>query len=112
MSDDAARNNLRRALDRITKPNAYNEIIKQVTPTVIPVRFIQYVTVLYNNGKTVELKGTDITEPVPVKQYMSKEERQASRAQMADVKVFIDTEALGEEIENSIDNTFRKYKLL
>ena len=112
MSDKSTRNALRRALDKITKPNVFDEIIKQVTPTNIPTRFIEYVTVLYNDGTSVELKGTDITEPVPVKQYMSGNERKSTRAKMADVKVFINTEALGEEIENSIDDTFRKFNLL
>lgn len=112
MSEKSPRNALRRALDKITKPNIYDEIIKQVSPTVIPVRFIEYVTVFYNDGTTVDLKGTDITEPVPVKHYMSKDERKSTRAKMSDVKVFINTEVLSEEIENSIDDTFRKFNLL
>ena len=112
MSNRSQRNALRRALDKITKPNVYDEIIKQVTPTVIPTRFIEYVKVFYNDGTTVDLCGTDITEPVPVKQAMSNEERKLSRAKMADVKVFINTEALGNEIEDSIDDTFRKFNLL
>jgi len=107
-----SRNDLRRALDRITKPNIYDEIIKQVTPTVVPSKFIEYVTVSYNDGTVVELRGTDITEPVPVKQYQTPEEHKLARNEMADVRVFINTEVLSYEVENSIDDLFRKFKLL
>jgi len=110
--DEEHSNRLRRALDKITKPNVFDELIKQVTPTVIPVRFIQYVTVKYNDGSIVELRGTDITEPVPVNHLMTQEEKLKTRAKMADVRVFIDTTTLGEEIDNAIDNAFRKLNIL
>ena len=112
MPREPSRNDLKRALDRITKPNEYDEIIKQVTPTIIPTRLIEHVAVHYNDGTIVSLSAADITSPIPVKQAMSKEEKMITRAQMADVKVYINTDALRDEVEDYIDTLFSKFELL
>jgi len=112
MPREPSKNDLKRALDRITNPNEYDEIIKQVIPTIIPTRLIEHVAVHYNDGTIVSLSAADITSPVPVKQAMSKKEHMLSRAQMADVKVYIDTDVLRDEVEDYIDRLFGKFKLL
>lgn len=110
--DEEHNNRLQRALNRMAKPNVFDEIIKQVTPTEIPVRFIEYVTVKYNDGSIVELRGTDISQPVPVNHLMSQDEKLKTRAKMADVRVFLNTVVLGEEIDRSIDNLFKDLNIL
>ena len=112
MPREPSRHDLKRALDKITNPNLYDELIKQVTPTVIPSRLIEHVDVHYKDGTVVQLGGTDITSPVPVKQHMTKEEHILTRAQMADVKVYINTGALRDEVEDWIDDLFLGFNLL
>ena len=60
----------------------------------------------------MSLSAADITSPVPVKQSMSKKEQMMTRAQMADVKVYINTDALRDEVEDYIDALFSKFNLL
>jgi hypothetical protein len=101
-----------RMMRNIGKPNIYNELIKQITPTQIPAELVQSVIIFYKNGTTFELSGTDLTEPVPVKNRQSPEQRGMARENIDDIKIFVNTELLAEKIDPVIDELFREFNLL
>jgi len=106
------KNNIHQILDDLIQPNIFDKLITEITPTVIPAELIEHIAVIYNNGKVVELKGTDLTQPVPVKNYQTKEQRKETRKHIADVRIFIDTKKLAVEVNNSVDKLFAQFNLL
>jgi hypothetical protein len=101
-----------RMMKNIGKPNIYNELIKQITPTQIPAELVQSVIIFYKNGTTFELSGTDLTEPVPVKHKQSPEERGQTRENIDDIKIYVNTEMLAEKIDPVINELFDELNLL
>lgn len=99
-------------LQNILKPNVYDRIITEITPTLIPTHLVQSVLVMYNDGTTVELKGSDLTDPVPVSRYQTPEERARVREHIRDIRIFVDTSALADEVDKKVDDLFRRCNLL
>lgn len=103
---------LERMLKNIGKPNVYNELIKQITPTKIPAELVQSVVIVYKNGTTFELSGTDISEPVPVKHYQTPNQKQQVRENIDDIKIYVNIERLAGMIDPEVDKLFGKFNLL
>ena len=106
------RGRIERMLKNIGKPNIYNELIKQITPTNIPAELVQSVIIFYNDGTSFKLSGTDLTEPVPVKRYQTPEQKEQSRDNIEDIKIYINTELLASKVEPGINELFSKLDLL
>lgn len=104
MSDKKVHNlHVDRAMQRIAKPSVFDEIVKEVETSEIPVEYIERIMVFYANGNIVELSGSEITHPVPVNRRGSAEDMEEPFKQMREVKVYIDTEKLERNINQLVE---------
>lgn len=101
--------NLDKAISRIAKPSVFDRIVKEVDAQEIPVKYVEQILVQYYDGNVVELKGSELTHPIPVNKNMSMEAMQQSFRKMRDVKVFIATDRLEEDINLLVDEILGKY---
>ena len=105
-------NSFEKHLNDLLKPNIYNELIKEITPTLIPAELVQTILVMYNNGTTVELTGDDIHDAVPVSRYQTPEQRKATRDNIKDIKIYVNTEKLADFCDGEVNSLFNKLNLL
>jgi len=101
--------NLDKAISRIAKPSVFDRIVKEVDAQEIPVKYVEQILVQYYDGNVVELKGSELTHPIPVNRNASIEAMQQSFRKMRDVKVFIDTEKLEQDINEEVEKLLGAY---
>ena len=101
--------NLDKAISRIAKPSVFDRIVKEVDAQEIPVKYVEQILVQYYDGNVVELKGSELTHPIPVNRHASMEAMQQSFKKMRDVKVFIDTEKLEQDINEEVEKLLGAY---
>lgn len=97
-------------LKKLLVKNPFDEYIREVDKTIIPQEFVQLITVHYNDGTKVDLKGKDVIHDV-VLQY-SRGETIKGGQKIADVKVYVDTVKLEEVVDGQIDELFSKFNIL
>ena len=112
MSDTPKNERFNKSIENIIKPNIYDTIIQDVNPTNIPVEFIDYVSVKYNDGSVVKLSAADIDDALMIRRVMGPGNKTSARQDVADVRVFVDTTALRNTVEEMIDICFHKHDLL
>ena len=101
--------NLDKAISRIAKPSVFDRIVKEIDAKEIPAKYIEQILVQYYDGNVVELKGSELTHPIPVNRHQSMEAMQNSFKKMRDVKVFIDTEKLEQDINEEVEKLLGSY---
>lgn len=101
--------NLDKAIGRIAKPSVFDRIVKEIDATEIPVKYIDHVLVQYYDGNIVELNGADITQPIPVNKGANWEDMEDSYRKMRDVKVFINTEKLEQDVNELVEQYLGRF---
>lgn len=91
------------ALGRIIKPSVFDRIVKEIDAKEIPAKYIEQVLVQYYDGSIVELKGSELTHPMPVNRNQNREEMEESFKKMRDVKIYISTEKLEIDINELVE---------
>jgi UDP-N-acetylglucosamine transferase subunit ALG13 len=110
MSDKKPTNfELDKALGRIMKPSVFDRIVKEVEAKEIPAKYVEQILVQYYDGNIVELKGGDITHPIPVNKSATWEQMEDSFKKMRDVKVFLNTEKLEKDINIMVEEYLGKF---
>ena len=97
------------ALSRIVKPSIFDRIVKEIDAKEVPVRYVQQILVQYYDGNVVELKGEEITHPIPMNKDASWENMSESFKKMRDVKVFINTDILEKDINELVEQYLGSY---
>lgn len=95
--------NIDKAISRIAKPSVFDRIVKEIDAEEIPAKYIEVILVQYYDGNIVELSGAELTEPIPVNRNTSWEAMEESFKKMRDVKIFINTEKLEEDINIEVE---------
>jgi len=100
---------LDKAISRIAKPSVFDRIVKEIDAKEIPAKYVEQILVQYYDGNVVELKGDEITHPIPLNKNASMEAMQDSYKKMRDVKVFIDTEKLEQDVNEVVEKLLGSY---
>lgn len=101
--------NIDKAISRIAKPSVFDRIVKEIEAKEIPAKYIEQILVQYYDGNVVELRGSEITHPIPVNKNASWEVMAESFKKMRDVKIFINTEILETDINEQVEKYLGNY---
>lgn len=91
------------AINRIAKPSVFDRIVKEIDAKEIPSKYVQQVLVQYYDGNVVELKGEELSHPIPMNKNASWDKMEESFKKMRDVKVFINTDILEKDINELVE---------
>jgi UDP-N-acetylglucosamine transferase subunit ALG13 len=95
--------NLDKAISRIAKPSVFDRIVKEIEAKEIPAKYIEQILVQYYDGNVVELRGNEITHPIPMNKNVSWDVMEDSFKKMRDVKIFINTDILEKDINEEVE---------
>lgn len=101
--------NIDKAISRISRPSVFDRIVKEIDAKEIPVRYIETILVQYYDGNVVELSGNQLTHPIPMNKNSTWEVMEDSFKKMRDVKIFISTEILEQDVNILVENLLGKY---
>lgn len=101
--------NLDKAISRIAKPSVFDRIVKEIDAKEIPAKYVEQILVQYYDGNVVELSGNEITHPIPLNKNASWQAMEDSFKKMRDVKVFISTDRLEQDINVMVEDLLGKY---
>src|SRR5574337_306522 len=100
--------NIDKAISRIAKPSIFDRLVKEVDARKIPAKYIEQILVQYHDGSIVELKGKDISHPIPINRNIAWNEMESAYKKMRDVKVFISTEQLESDVNVLVEDYLGK----
>lgn len=101
--------NLDQAISRISRPSVFDRIVKEIDAKEIPAKYVETILVQYYDGNVVELKGSEITYPIPLNRNISWETMEDSFKKMRDVKIFVNTSTLEIDVNIMVEETLGKY---
>lgn len=101
--------NIDKAIGRISKPSVFDRIVKEIDAHEIPAKYIEQILVQYYDGNVIELKGNELTHPIPVNKDANWSQLEHSFKQMKDVKIFVNTEKLEKDINEEVERLIGKY---
>jgi hypothetical protein len=101
--------NIDKAISRIAKPSVFDRIVKEVDAKEIPAKYIEQILVQYYDGNVVELKGEELTHPIPVNRNATWEVMEDAFKKMRDVKIFISTDKLEKDINIMVEEYLGKH---
>ena len=101
--------NIDQAISRIAKPSVFDRIVREIEASEIPARYIEQILVQYYDGNVVELRGAELTHPIPLNRNATWAAMEDSFKKMRDVKVFISTDKLEIDINIMVDEILGKY---
>lgn len=104
--------NDKKDLNKLFMTNPFDQYIKEVDKTHIPQEYVQSVTVKYNDGTRVELKGEDVYTDINLYYGNIGDFNGEPLKKIADVKVFVDTIKLESIINKEIDDLFARHDIL
>lgn len=100
---------LDKAMNRIARPSVFDRIVKEIDAKEIPARYVEQILVQYYDGNVIELSGEELTHPIPMNKDASWDKMEESFKKMRDVKVFISTDKLEEDINIMVEEYLSKY---
>ena len=93
-----------------TKHDQYNlmitELIRDIEISEIPAKYIEQIEVGYLNGITITLRGSEITNSIPVVKQDHKFPVPKQFKDVISVKVFIDLDSIEQDINSRINKLF------
>jgi hypothetical protein len=101
--------NIDKAISRISKPSVFDRLVKEVEAKEIPAKYIEQILVQYQDGNIVELSGKELTYPMPVNKNPSWTAMETAFKKMKDVKVFISTDKLEEDVNIMVEDYLGKF---
>jgi len=101
--------NIDKAISRISRPSVFDRIVKEIIAKEIPSKYIEQILVQYYDGNVIELKGNEITHPIPMNRGARWDQMEASFKKMRDIKVFISTDVLEKDINLLVENLLGDY---
>lgn len=94
-------------------PNGeFDRIMEEIEPSSIPTKYLKSVSVVFMNGKEIEISGDELLNPLPVSATFSWEQLIHQFKQISDVKIMIDVEKFQNHVYSNADkilsNHFKK----
>jgi hypothetical protein len=91
------------SVDKCSNPSAFARIVKEIDVNEIPPKYIERVMVQYNNGKVVDLNGTELTKPIPITDGDSLEDMGDLFKKLRDIRVFVDMDKLEKDVDMQVE---------
>lgn len=101
--------NIDKAISRIAKPSVFDRIVKEIDAKEIPSKYIESIIVQYQDGNIVEMKGDELTHPIPVNKNATWEIMEDLFKKIKDVKIFISADRLAHDVNIIVENYLGKY---
>lgn len=109
MTKKAINFSIDKAIGRITRPSVFDRIVKEIDASEIPARYIDQILVQYHDGSIIELRGEEITHPIPMNRNASWDKMEESFKKMKDVKVFVSTDTLEDDVNRLVEQFLGKH---
>ena len=100
---------LEKSSELTNRLSVFDRIVKEIDTDEIPSKYIEYILVQYLDGRVVELRGNDIMFPVPLNKDMQWDKINNSSSKLKDVKVFIRTDILEQDINELVEIILGRY---
>mgnify|MGYP006159961659 FL=1 len=91
------------------KDKNFGRFLSEVVASEIPIQYVSAVTVLFKNGKTSRLTRKDLASPLPLEKNLSWDKVAESFANVDNVEIHIDLDALEKQVTKKTGNLFKKY---
>lgn len=91
------------AINKIVRPSVFDRIVKEINAPEIPAKYVQHILIQYYDGSIVELRGEELTHPIPVNKDTSPENMKDAFKKMRDIKIFISTDKLEIDINTMVE---------
>lgn len=101
--------NIDKAVGRISKPSIFDRIVTEVNAKEIPSKYIEQILVQYYDGNIVELKGDELSHPIPLNKNATWQGMEDSFKKIKDVKIFISTNILEVDIDIMVEKYLGKH---
>lgn len=95
--------NIDKAVSRAAKPSVFDRIVKEIDTKEIPAKYIEQILVQYHDGNVVELKGAELSYPIPVNRHATWESMEDSFKKIRDVRIFVNTSRLEQDINEEVE---------
>lgn len=97
------------ASNRVAKTNIFDRLVNEINATEIPAIYIDSIIVQYYDGSIVELRGNEITHPIPMSSDSEIAGHENATSKMKDVRVCIATDKLGIDINLLVEKYLGKF---
>lgn len=101
--------NIDQSMKSIVRPSVFDRILKEIDPVEIPSAYIEHILIQYHDGNTVELTGEEINHPIPMNKNYPFEQMNEAFKKMSDIRVFVDTQKLEQDINQIVERYLGKY---
>jgi hypothetical protein len=91
------------------KDKNFGRFLSEVVASEIPIQYVSAVTVLFKNGKTTRLTRKDLASPLPLEKNLSWDKVAESFANVDNVEIHIDLDALEKQVKKKTGFLFKKY---
>ena len=91
------------------KDKNVGRFLSEVVASEIPIQYVSAVTVLFKNGKTTRLTRKDLASPLPLEKNLSWDKVAESFANVDNVEIHIDLDALEKQVKTKTGSLFKKY---
>ena len=91
------------------KDKNFGRFLSEVVASEIPIQYVSAVTVLFKNGKTTRLTRKDLASPLPLEKNLSWDKVAESFANVDNVEIHIDLDALEKQVKKKTGSLFKKY---
>lgn len=109
MAKKITRFKLDNTIGRISKPSVFDRIVKEIDANEIPAKYIEQILVQYYDGNIVELSRDEIIYPIQVNKDSNWEMTEDTFNKMRDVKVFISTDRLEEDVNGMVEEYLGRF---
>lgn len=87
----------------------FGRFLSEVIASEIPIQFVSAVTVIFKNGKKSRLTREDLASPLPLEKNLNWNKVAEGFANVDNVEIHIDLEALEQRVSTKTDSLFEKY---
>ena len=97
-------------IDKIlSKPSVFDRLIQEILIIQVPVKYIQKLTIHYNDGNVINWAGHELTHSVAVLDTSRWEQLSAVYKRMKEIKIIIDTNLLEKDVNQALDELLGKH---
>lgn len=87
----------------------FDRIMEEIHPMSIPAHFVKQVVVKMKNGQTIELKGEELLQPLPMQENVGWDKLVKRFAHIDDVEVQIDVPGIKQNVVMNVRNILQQH---
>ncbi len=100
---------LDKTISKVSRPSVFDRIVREIDAIEIPPSYIQSILIQYHDGSIIELEGSALKYPIPMIKGKSWDRMEELFKKMKDIKVFIATDRLEEDVNQMVEEYLGKY---